>query len=290
MNGQDSELMEKGGLWSIKDRELRFSKPLVMGILNVTPDSFSDGGNFATTSQAIKHGYRLLKDGADILDIGGESTRPGAHPVAAEIELSRVLPIVREYSNNTDIIISVDTQKAQIAKAALEAGAHIINDISAGTHDEKMLELIAAQQAGYVMLHMQGTPSTMQQNPHYTDVIKVIRNFFDRRLEQALTNGIRKTQIVFDPGLGFGKTLADNLTILAQMNQFQYLGRPLLLGASRKSFIGLIDGSDPGNRLGGSLAAVLSAYLQAVEIYRVHDVLETCQMLKLFSAIQKHSD
>ena len=283
-------MIDKGRSWLIKGQEFHFGKPMLMGILNVTPDSFSDGGAYLNPEHAIARGYRLIQDGADILDIGGESTRPGSAPVTAEAELSRILPVVKELAANSSVLISVDTQKAVVAEAALAGGAHIINDVSAGRNDADMFDLIARSQAGYIIMHMQGTPNTMQHNPGYANVIEEIDQFLIDRMNTAVSAGMQPEQIVFDPGIGFGKTLEHNLSILANMQQFHKHGRPLLLGASRKSFIGMIDDSEPGQRLGGSLAAVLQAYQQSVELYRVHDVLETKQMLELFTAIQKHSD
>ncbi|MEA3287372.1 MAG: dihydropteroate synthase [Candidatus Marinimicrobia bacterium] len=276
--------------WLVKGQEFHFGGPMLMGILNVTPDSFSDGGNFFSHDRAIAHGYRLIQEGAEIIDIGGESTRPGSSPITAETELSRILPIINALAAGSKALISVDTQKAVVAEAALANGAHIINDVSAGRNDTNMLKLISDTQAGYVMMHMQGTPATMQEDPRYTDIVEEIDQFFTERLKVALSTGLQSKQIVFDPGIGFGKTLKNNLSILKNMQHFHKHGRPLLLGASRKSFIGMLDNSEPDQRLGGSLAAALAAYQENVEIYRVHDVAETKQMLELFTAIQKHSD
>lgn len=279
----------KGNGWLIKGQELQFSKPMIMGILNVTPDSFSDGGKYLDVGDALKRARTMIAEGADIIDIGGESSRPGSYPVSVQKEMSRVLPIIQELSSETKILISVDTQKPKVADAALSAGAHIVNDISAGRTNDDMFHLIANSQAGYIMMHMQGTPDSMQKAPQYDEVIQDIKQFFEMQISKAGTAGVDVSQIVLDPGIGFGKTLRDNLQILANIDHFHDLGRPLLLGASRKSFIGMIDQSAPENRLGGSLASVLAAHLQNVQIFRVHDILETRQTLELFTAIQNCS-
>ncbi len=276
-------------LWSIKNKEYHFSKPLIMGILNVTPDSFSDGGKYFTSQDAVEKGLSLIDHGADIIDIGGESTRPGAKPVPFLEEMSRVVPIIESLAAQTDSIISIDTQKFEVAQAAVKAGAQIVNDISAGKHDERMLPFIAQSQVGYVMMHMQGIPATMQEYPEYNHVISEIQQFFMERLEAAKSAGIPGSRIVLDPGIGFGKRLEDNLNILANIGHLHTCNRPLLLGASRKSFIGMLDASDPDRRIGGSLAAVIASYIQDVYIFRVHDVAETLQLLDIFTAIQKHS-
>lgn len=275
--------------WSIKAKKINIQSPLIMGILNVTPDSFSDGGKYNDSDKAIKQAQLLKIAGADIIDIGGESTRPGAQSITAEDELDRVIPIISEISSLEDILISIDTQKSIIAREALNHGAHIVNDISAGTYDSGMFKLIADSQAGYVMMHMQGRPETMQKSPSYDNIILEIKEFFAGRIEAASQAGIIPDQITLDPGIGFGKTLRDNLELLANLETLHSFNRPIVLGASRKSYIGMIDESEATDRLGGSLATVISSYLQGVQIYRVHDVRETRQALDIFSAIQKHS-
>jgi len=255
----------------------------------MTPDSFSDGGKFLDIDDAIKQAQAMSDAGADILDIGGESTRPGSLPINADQEMSRILPIIKEVASFTDVLISVDTQKSKVAEVALSCGAHIINDISAGKNDAGMFRLIAESKAGYVMMHMQGIPETMQQAPGYIHVISEINEFFNDRIREAIEAGVNGNQIALDPGIGFGKNLDDNLRILANIAEFNSFNKPIVLGASRKSFIGMIDDSTPSERIGGSLAAVLSTYHQGVHIYRVHDVAETRQALDIFSAIQKHS-
>ncbi len=276
-------------IWSIKGHEYHFKKPMLMGILNVTPDSFSDGGLFQDIEMAVEHAREMIDQGADIIDVGGESTRPGSTPVSVDEEISRILPIIERLSEQTTAIISIDTQKAQVAKVAIEAGATVINDVSAGGHDSGMFKLVAATRVGYIMMHMQGNPETMQVAPSYKNILDDLRLFFSQKLRTAIAAGIDHSQIVLDPGIGFGKTLDNNLDILANMGALRSLGRPLLHGASRKSFIGMIDASEPTNRLGGSLAAVLAAYLQNIELFRIHDVSETKQLIDIFSAIQMHS-
>ena len=279
-----------GSRWLIRGQELRTDTPLIMGILNVTPDSFSDGGQYSRPDEAVFRALEMLSQGATIIDVGGESTRPGSLQVDTDEEISRVVPVVEALTARSNTIISIDTQKVDVAKAALSAGAHIINDISAGVHDKEMLALVSSTHAGYIMMHMQGRPETMQNDPTYSDVTTEVSSFLSSRLQAAVDVGISEEQIVLDPGIGFGKTLEDNLDLMASLSDLNSLDRPLLLGASRKSFIGLIDGSEVDQRLGGSLAAVVSGYLQGVRLFRVHDVHETKQVLDIFTAIQKHSD
>ena len=278
-----------GQKWLIRGQELCLDVPHIMGILNVTPDSFSDGGSFIDPEAALSHALKMIKQGARIIDVGGESTRPGSHAVDAVEEISRIVPVIEKLALESDILISADTHKAVVAQAALTAGAHIINDVSAGLSDPDMFELISHNKCGYIMMHMQGTPETMQNDPSYENVISEIKYFFEDRLDAATLAGVKSEQIVFDPGIGFGKTLNDNLNILGNMSGLELANHPLMLGASRKSFIGMIDGSKAGERMGGSLAAVLSAHIQNVRLFRVHDVAETRQLLDIFTAIQKHS-
>jgi dihydropteroate synthase len=275
--------------WHIRDCILKIDRrPLVMGIVNVTPDSFSDGGRFATTEAAVAHGLALAAEGADILDIGGESTRPGADPVALEEELRRVIPVVEGLAGQVSIPLSVDTSKAEVARRTLEAGARIINDVTALTGDSAMADVARDTGAGVVLMHMQGTPQTMQVAPHYEDVVGELMQFFQVRLEDVTSRGIGLERIVIDPGIGFGKKGRHNLEILARLADFQVLGRPLLLGVSRKAFIGKILERPTGDRLAGSLAAVLYAQSkQAVQIVRVHDVRATKDAVTVMAAIQQ---
>jgi len=274
--------------WHLRDRILKLARqPLVMGIVNVTPDSFSDGGRYSTTAAAVAHALELAAEGADILDIGGESTRPGAEPVSLDEELRRVVPVVEAVAGQVSIPVSVDTSKAEVARRGLEAGAHIINDVTALAGDSAMIDVARDTGAGVVLMHMQGTPQTMQLAPLYEDIIADLTRFFRARLEDVTGHGISPDRIVLDPGIGFGKKGKHNLEILARLAEFQALGRPLLLGVSRKAFIGKLLERPTADRLAGSLAAVLYAQAHdAVQIVRVHDVAATKEALTVFAAIQ----
>jgi dihydropteroate synthase len=259
-----------------------------MGIVNVTPDSFSDGGNFLNTDAAVAHALRLVQDGADILDIGGESTRPGAQPVPLEAELRRVVPVVESLAKQTAVPLSIDTSKAEVARQCLARGAHIINDVTALTGDPDMAEIARTFSAGVVLMHMQGTPQTMQLAPRYDDVVHDIGAFFKERLQWAAANGIAPERVVLDPGIGFGKTRDHNIEVLARLGEFQSLGRPVLLGVSRKGFLGKLLDRPLEERLPASLAAVCYPMaLQAVHILRVHDVRETSDAVTVIAAIQQ---
>ena len=226
--------------WQIRGRVLPIgTRALVMGIVNVTPDSFSDGGKYLAKDLAVAHGLELEGQGADILDVGGESTRPGAVPVALDEELRRVLPVVETLARRSNIPLSIDTSKPAVARACLEAGAHIVNDVT-GLSDPQMTAVVREFGAGAILMHMQGTPATMQIAPHYDDVVNDILKFFDQRIAEATAQGLERSQLVIDPGLGFGKTFQHNLTILARLGEFRKLGLPICLGASRKGFIGKI--------------------------------------------------
>lgn len=263
-------------------------RPLVMGIVNVTPDSFSDGGRYLDHGLAVTHALKLVEDGADILDVGGESTRPGATPMSCDEELRRVLPVIEKLAGQASVPISVDTSKAEVARQCLAAGASIINDVTALAGDPKMLELAAASKAGIVLMHMQGTPQTMQKGPYYDDVIGEIMAYLEQRLAAVAAAGIEPRRIALDPGIGFGKTGQHNLEILARLAELGRLGRPICLGVSRKAFIGKILERPVGERLAGSLAAVLFAQSKdAVQIIRTHDVRETRDAVSLFAAIQE---
>jgi dihydropteroate synthase len=277
--------------WHLPDRVLRLDgRALVMGIVNVTPDSFSDGGRFVAHDAALTQALELVREGADILDIGGESSRPGAAPVALAEELRRVLPVVRELAGRTTVPISVDTTKAAVADACLATGAHIINDISALQGDADMARVVAARRAGVVLMHMQGTPATMQLAPHYDDVVAEVRRFLEQRLHAAGLAGIAAEQVVLDPGIGFGKTTAHNLELLARLGELQVLGRPVLLGVSRKGFMGKLLCRGVEERLAGSLAAACHAVvLGAAQIVRAHDVRETGDALRVLAAIAPFS-
>jgi dihydropteroate synthase len=274
--------------WHLPDRTLTLGqRTLVMGIVNVTPDSFFDGGRFAGIEAAVAHGLTLVEQGADLLDIGGESTRPGAVPVSLEEELRRVVPVVEQLSTRTTVPLSVDTYKAETARACLASGARIVNDITGLAGDPAMPEVVRGARAGVILMHMQGTPATMQDQPQYTDVAGDIGRFFEARLQALADLGIPNEQVVLDPGIGFGKTVDHNLELLARLEELQRLGRPVCLGVSRKGFLGKVLGRPVDQRLAGSLAAVLYAMGHgAAQIVRVHDVAETRDAVRLFEAIR----
>jgi dihydropteroate synthase len=262
--------------WELRDRVIEFARrPLVMGIINATPDSFSDGGQFLEPAAAIERGLRLIQEGADILDIGGESTRPGAAPVPLEEELRRVLPVVEGLARQTALPISVDTMKAEVARNCLEAGAAIVNDV-AGFRDPAMIAVAAKYRAGTIVMHMQGTPETMNQNPQYSDVVREVGAFFEERLQTLEKMGIRPEAVCLDPGIGFGKTHEHNMRLLANLGAFARFGRPICLGVSRKGFIGTICGRPRSERMPGSLAIVcFAAGRGEAHLLRVHDVAPT---------------
>ncbi len=256
-----------------------------MGILNVTPDSFSDGGLYTDPGRAVEHALEMVEAGADIIDVGGESTRPGAEPVPAEEERRRVVPVIRALRRQSDVLISVDSYKAEVARAAVEAGADIVNDISGLGFDEEMPQLLATSGVGLVLMHIKGTPRTMQRNPVYRDVIGEISGYFAERLAKAEEAGISREQVVLDPGIGFGKQLVHNLEILRRLKEFCRLGRPLLVGPSRKSFIGAILDLPPGQRLEGTAAAVALSIAGGADVVRVHDVREMVRVARVADAV-----
>ena len=275
--------------WQIRDRVLDLTeRPLVMGIVNVTPDSFSDGGRLATVEAGVTHGLRLVEQGADMLDIGGESSRPGATPVSADEELDRVLPVVERLAARAGVPISIDTYKASTAERCLSGGASVVNDITA-LGDPDMARVVAASGAGIILMHMQGTPATMQQAPKYDDVVGEVRRFFQERLQESANKGIAVERVVFDPGIGFGKKTEHNLTLLARMAEFQDLGRPIALGVSRKGLLGRLLDRPVERRLAGSLAVASDAVSQgAVQILRVHDVEETRDAITVLTALRRY--
>ncbi|MGZ4964048.1 MAG: dihydropteroate synthase [Limisphaerales bacterium] len=265
-----------------------FPRPtMVMGIVNVTPDSFSDGGQFLNTDTAVAHALKLVEEGADIIDIGGESTRPRAIPVSEKEELHRVLPVIEALAKQVKIPISIDTMKPAVARAAVDAGASMINDIAANRNEDDMWRLVGETGAGYVLMHMQGTPQTMQENPTYNDVATEVETFFRERLNFLGQCGVNAEQVVLDIGIGFGKRIADNLELLAQVRRFAKFGRPMLIGASRKSFVEKISGD--GGRLTGSLACACWAVANGVQIIRAHDVAETRQALRMTDALMERN-
>ncbi len=261
------------------------ANPVLMGVLNVTPDSFSDGGRFLDVEAAVAHARRMIGEGAGIVDVGGESTRPGAEPVSVAEELERVVPVVAAL-RDCGVPLSVDTRHAAVMRAALDAGASMINDVSALTADPDSLVVAAASEASVVLMHAQGDPRTMQDAPRYDDVLAEVLAYLERRIEACAAAGIARGRLIVDPGIGFGKTLEHNLVLLRNLGRFRDLGCRVLLGASRKSFIGRLSGvSDPAVRVPGSLAAALAGVLQGVHILRVHDVAETRQAIEVWRAI-----
>ena len=269
----------------MNDLFLNLDEPVLMGVVNVTPDSFSDGGQFFDPQKAIDHGLRLRDEGAKILDIGGESTRPNAIPVTLEEEQRRVIPVI-EGLRNCGVLISVDTRNSSTMRAAIEAGAGMVNDVSALTHDPESLSVVASSGVYVCLMHMKGNPQTMQNNPHYDDVMGEVYGFLAARMVACRDAGVTFNRIMVDPGIGFGKRLEDNIKILKNIDKFHELNSPVLFGASRKRFISDICATiHPHDRIFGSVAAVLSAYQKGVRIFRVHDVMETKQALDVFRAI-----
>jgi dihydropteroate synthase len=273
-------------LFRARQFEFRFPRPtLLLGIVNVTPDSFSDGGQYAETDRAVAHGLDLVAQGADLLDIGGESTRPGASPVSEAEELRRVLPVVEKLAAQVRVPLSIDTMKPAVARAAVAAGASLINDVAAHRRDATMAAVVAETGAGYVAMHMQGSPATMQQAPAYGDVVAEVTAALAGDLDFLRQAGVAAEQVVVDAGIGFGKNLEHNLQLLARMRHLTRLGRPVLLGVSRKSFLGGLTGAEIRARLHGALAATVLAVAQGVQIIRTHDVAETGQALRVATAI-----
>jgi dihydropteroate synthase len=270
--------------------EFTFPRPaLVMGVVNVTPDSFSDGGKFLDPGAAVEHALELVAQGAEIIDVGGESTRPGAVPVDEAEELRRVIPVIERLAPRIQVPISIDTMKPAVARAALSAGASIVNDVGANRVEATMWRAVAETGAGYIVMHVQGTPQTMQVNPVYSDVAREIGEFFFERIQRLSNCGVASEQVILDVGIGFGKTLEHNLQLLGALGGFTKPGRPLLLGVSRKSFFGKLLGAAPGARLPAALACASLAVEAGVQIIRTHDVVETVQAIRMTEAILKHS-
>jgi dihydropteroate synthase len=258
--------------------------PVLMGVVNVTPDSFSDGGLYLDAHAAAEHGARLAADGADILDVGGESTRPGAEPVGAEEEAERAVPVVERLAASGAARISIDTTKAAVAEAALAAGATVVNDVSAFRGDPGMAALVARSGADCCLMHMQGEPRTMQANPTYEDVVSDVRAFLEERLAFAVAEGVAEERVWLDPGIGFGKTLEHNLELLRRLDEIVAIGRPVAIGASRKSFLGTLTGREVTNRVPGTIAASVVALERGAQIFRVHDVAEVGDALTVAAA------
>jgi len=265
-------------------------RPLIMGILNLTPDSFYDGGKFKSVEEAVEAALKMEEEGADIIDIGGESTRPGSEPVSLKEELKRVMPVLKEVKKRIKIPISIDTYKSQVAKEALEEGAEIVNDISGLSFDKKMAEIVSSYNAYCVIMHIKGRPKTMQKRVFYKDVIKEIYDYLKEKVDYAQKMGIKREKIIIDPGIGFGKKLEHNIEIIRRLREFRSLNLPILVGHSRKSFIGQILSLPPAERLVGSLAAAVILLFNGAHILRVHDVKETKQAIEIFCAIMKDAN
>ncbi|MFC1848793.1 dihydropteroate synthase [candidate division CSSED10-310 bacterium] len=261
------------------------SKTLVMGILNVTPDSFSDGGLFLSPEKAVECGLRMAEEGADVIDVGGESTRPFSQPITVDQEKKRVLPVIEKLTGQLSIPISIDTYKYEVAKSALAAGASIVNDITALTYSKKMVSLIAKNKAGVILMHMKGTPRKMQRKPEYGAVVPEIYAFLAERISYAQQHGIAFKNMIIDPGIGFGKLLHHNLALINELEYFATINRPIMVGASRKSFIGAILNDPVNDRLEGSLATAVMAVARGAHIVRVHDVRETVRAVTIADAI-----
>jgi dihydropteroate synthase len=269
-------------VWKIGDDIVDLSKRgMIMGVLNVTPDSFSDGNEFFECGAAVERGIQMASEGADIIDVGGESTRPGAEPVSTDRELERVIPVINQLRAKIDIPISIDTSKSEVANAALDAGASIVNDVTAGRGDDQMLPLATKQKAAVILMHMQGEPRTMQKNPQYGDVVREVVDFFRQQYSRALECGIDPMRLAFDPGIGFGKTLEHNLSLLKNLEQLLVHDRPLVVGVSRKSFLGKLNGSNEmGDRLAPTIALTAILRARGADILRVHDVKENVAALR----------
>ena len=288
VSSSDSTFMENQAalIWKTGKGMVDLSKGVeVMGILNVTPDSFSDGGKFLLEDFAVRHAAQMVEEGASIIDVGGESTRPGADVVETKEEIRRVVPVVQRLSKEVNALISIDTRKPGVASEAIAAGAHIVNDVSGGNYDQGMKRVVAESGAGYVLMHMLGEPKTMQNRPSYEDVVSDVKSFFYNRLNEFQSEGVDSDQVVLDVGIGFGKTLRNNLDLLKNLDSFLELNRPLLLGVSRKSWIDALDQSSVEDRVGGSLAGALWGVDRGAKVLRVHDVKATVQAIKIWRSL-----
>ena len=274
-------------IWRVGERVFNVSREgLIMGVLNITPDSFSDGGKFFALQNAIEHGLRMAAEGAHIIDVGGESTRPGAEPVAVDEELRRVIPVIEKLRTKIDVLISIDTSKGEVARVAIQAGASIVNDVTGGRGDDQMLTLVAETKSAFIIMHMQGKPRTMQIEPRYTDVVAEISEFFRQQYARAIGLNIDPMAIAFDPGIGFGKTLEHNLELLAQLERLRVHDRVLVVGVSRKSFLGkLIESQEIKDRLAPGLALTALLRVRGADVFRVHEVKENVYALRVTEAI-----
>jgi dihydropteroate synthase len=282
----ESRFPGRAGWWQLRTHGLRLGRrPLVMGIVNVTPDSFSDGGMFASPDAAIEQALRLAAEGADIIDIGGESTRPGSESVDAETELARVLPVLAGLRNRLLVPLSIDTSKAVVARDALAAGAEIVNDVTGLDADPRMIEVVRSSGCGVCLMHMRGTPRTMQDNPTYENVVEEVLEYLRSGRQRLIAQGIDERRIALDPGIGFGKTHQHNLTLLAHCHRFHELRSPVLVGHSRKGVIGKILGDKEADRTAGTVGMALALASQGVQILRVHDVAAVRQALVAYEAV-----
>ncbi len=264
-----------------------FRETLVMGIINVTPDSFSDGGKYFESNMALEYSAKMINDGVDIIDIGGESTRPGAKVISIDQELKRTIPLIEKIrSNSPNILISIDTSKSEVAEKAILSGANIINDVSGLRNDSNMISIASKYETPIIIMHMQGNPRNMQDNPKYTNIIRDIYSFFQKQIKIALEGGLRLDQIILDPGIGFGKSIKDNFILINHLQEFCDLGLPVLIGPSKKSFIGLTLNESVDNRHEGTVAAVVSGILRGARMVRVHDVKKIKQAVKITELIR----
>ncbi len=274
--------------WQCRDRSLPWgTRALVMGVLNVTPDSFSDGGRYLKSNRAVSRAHAMLEAGADIIDVGGESSRPGATPVSATEEQDRVLPVIEALRRDSQAVISVDTTKSAVARSALDCGAHIINDITAGEGDPAMIDLAAQTGAGLILMHMQGRPQTMQENPTYADVVTEVADYLGQRAAEAIKQGVSVASLAIDPGIGFGKSFDHNWTLLGNLRRLAALPYPVLIGVSRKRFLGALCDRKVEDRLAASLAAAVLARAHGATIFRVHDVKDTCDALRVADRLRQ---
>jgi dihydropteroate synthase len=282
-------MLKEGLIFNFRNGSLDLSQRThIMGVLNVTPDSFSDGGKFFDPDEALRQAEKMIGDGADIIDVGGESTRPFSEPVEESTETERVVPVISAIAKRFKTVISIDTCRAAVAKASLDAGAQVINDVSALRFDPNMGKVAAAEKAGLVLMHMKGTPRNMQVNPEYSDVVSEIKAFLAHAVERARASGVNPGRILVDPGIGFGKRLEHNLTILRELSAFKEVGPPVLVGPSRKSFIGSILDAPVDRRLIGTVAAIVVSVMNGASVVRVHDVKEAREAVLIADAVVRH--
>lgn len=280
--------MTKEYILQVNGKDITFGpRTWIMGVINITPDSFSDGGRYFDKDKALERGFQLIEEGSDIIDIGGESTRPGSEPISPEEEIGRVVPLITALRKRTDTLISIDTTKSEVAQAALDAGADIINDISALRFDPRMAPLVAEEDVPVILMHMKGTPKTMQVNPTYEDVLLEVKAFLEESIDKAQASGIKKEKIIIDPGIGFGKRLKDNLILINNLHMLEELERPILIGVSRKSFIGSILDSPPEERLEGTIASAVLSVIHGAHILRIHDVSSVKKAVRVAEAIMR---